>query len=425
MLRAFKKIITLFPNFNLPPIGWSFSRLNWQLCNMATTLKRSRERNLSNLMDFNKYNDVIESIYQASIDAQHWDSALQDISSYFNSEGAGLFSQNPYTQDVKAISFLGLKEGYLESYGEHYGHINPTFTDYSELRSGEMFTEQIFNARRQDEGFYKSTTFNNEWMNPQNFSHTAGGMLIDDGNNTLHFTLLRSSQQGLYTQQELQVLGAFSKHICKAVQLSKVFERTNYRMQNAEHLLANMGHGILILDSEKNVLEVNQSALNSIDKNPILSIQQGKLVSHHTSFNKQLNTELKQTMVNSMLKKELPLRLNLPEYENLLLILMPVMPELQSQFDRPVALLIIKESSLENPLNIAYLQKNYSLSPCEARLIRYLVEGFELKRAAFEMGVSYETARWYLKSIFEKTGTHRQIDLILKINIDPVSRLAT
>jgi len=375
-------------------------------------------------MDFDKYNDVIESIYQASIDAQHWDTALKDISNYFHSDGAGLFSQNPYNQEVKSIAFLGLKEGYLESYGEHYGHINPTFTDYSELRSGVMFTEQVFNARRQDENYYKNTAFNNEWMDPQGFAHAAGGMLITDGNNMLHFSLLRSSNQGLYSQQELQVLGAFSKHICKAVQLSKVFERTNYRMQNAEHLLANMGHGILILDSERNVLEANQCILNCIEKNNILSIQQGKLVSRHSGFSKYLNIELQQTMLNSILEKELPLRLSLPEYDDLLLILMPVMPELQSQFDRPVALLIIKESTAETPLNMGYLQKSYNLSPCEARLTKYLVDGYELKRAAFEMGVSYETARWYLKSIFEKTATHRQIDLILKINIDPVARCA-
>lgn len=376
-------------------------------------------------MDFDKYNNVIESIYKASINTQHWNTALQDVSGYFHSEGAGLFSQNPYTQEVSSIAFLGLKEGYLESYGEYYGRINPTFTDYSELRSGVMFTEQVFNQRRKNDDFYTNCTFNNEWMKPQGFSHAAGGMLIADGTNTLNFTLIRSSQQGLYTQQELKVLGAFSKHICKAVQLSKVFQRTNYRMQNAEHLLANMGHGILILDNEQNVLEANQIALNSIEKNPILAIQQGKLISNHLGLKKLLIAELQQTMVNSMLKKEIPLRLNLPEYKNVLLILMPVMPELQSQFDRPVAILIIKESTAENPLNMQYLQKSYNLTPCEARLIRYLVEGYELKRAAFEMGVTYETARWYLKSIFEKTGTHRQIDVILKINVDPVAHLAT
>lgn len=376
-------------------------------------------------MDFDKYNDVIESIYQASIDTQHWDKSLQDVSDYFHSEGAGLFRQNPYTQAVHSIAFLGLKESYLESYGDYYGHINPTFTDYSELRSGVMFTEQVFNQRRKNDNFYKKTTFNNEWMNPQGFSHAAGGMLIADGSNTLHFTLLRSQTKGFYTQQELKILKTFSKHICKAVQLSKVFQRTNYRMQSAEHLLTNMGHGILILDNEQNVLEANKIAINNIAKNHILTIQQGKLVINDIGFKKQLCAALQQTVLNSMLKKELPIRLNLPAYKDLLLVLMPVMPELQSQFDRPATLLIIKESTTENPLNINYLQKTYNLSPCEARLIRYLIEGYELKCAAFEMGVSYETARWYLKSIFEKTGTHRQIDLILKINIDPVSRLAT
>jgi len=388
-------------------------QLNW----------RNRPRNFRDFMDFEKYNDVIESIYQASIDIQHWDTALQDISNYFRSEGAGLFIQNPYTQEFKSASFLGLKEGYLQSYGEYYSLINPTFTDYDELRSGVMFTEQIFNARHQNESFYKSTTFNNEWMNPQGFSHAAGGMLIADGNNTLHFTLLRSSQQGLYTKQELQVLGAFSKHICKAVQLSNVFERTNYRMQNAERLLANMGHGILILDNELNVLESNQSALNSLEKSPLLTIKQGKLFSHSLRFKKQLTVGLQQTALNAIQQKEIPLRLDTLEHKDLSIILMPIMPTLQSQFDRPAVLLIIKENGNERQLNMNYLQSSYNLSPCEARLTKHLIDGYELKRAAFEMGVTYETARWYLKSIFEKTGTHRQIDLILKVNTDPASRL--
>ncbi|WP_114326547.1 hypothetical protein [Candidatus Colwellia aromaticivorans] len=300
---------------------------------------------------------------------------MQGVCDYFQSERAGLFSQNPYTKQVKSIAFLGLKEGYLKSYGDYYGHINPTFTDHSELIAGVMFTEQIFNARRQDENFYCRTTFNNEWMKPQNFSHAAGGMLIADGHNTLHFTLLRSAQQGLYTLQELQALGAFSKHINKAVQLSNVFERTNYRMQNAEHLLSNMGHGILILDSDKNVLEINQSASNSIEKNPFLSIQQGKFTAKNSSFRKKFNAELKQTMINAVLNKEIPLRLNLPEYENLLLILMPAMPRLQLQFDLPVVLLIIRESAAENPINMQYLQQSYNLSLCETRLTKYLVDG--------------------------------------------------
>ncbi len=375
-------------------------------------------------MDFDKYNDVIESIYQASIDAQHWDTALHDISDYFHSAGAGLFSQNPYSQEVSSIAFLGLKEGYLESYGEYYGHINPTFTDYSELRSGVMFTEQVFNQRRQDESFYKNTTFSNEWMNPQGYSHAAGGMLITDGNNMLHFTLLRSAQQGLYSQQELKVLGAFSNHICKAVQLSKVFERSNYRKQSAELLLANMGHGVLIVDNDKNVLEANQCALNTLEKNPIFTVKQGKLVSQFSNVNQHFAEQLNQAIIHTQLKKEIPLRINFPNHANLQFILMPVMPALQAQLSRPAVLILLKDTAIETPLNSHYLQESYNLTASEARLTQYLAQGYELKKAAYETGVSYETARWYLKSIFEKTDTHRQIDLVLKINIDPAARLS-
>jgi DNA-binding CsgD family transcriptional regulator len=36
-----------------------------------------------------------------------------------------------------------------------------------------------------------------------------------------------------------------------------------------------------------------------------------------------------------------------------------------------------------------------------------------LRRAAERMGIGLGTARWYLKQALEKTGAHRQSDLVL------------
>ena len=113
-------------------------------------------------MSFDKYNDVIKSIYKASIDTQHWKTALQDISSYFQSEGAGLYIQNPHKQEVKSISLMGLRDGFLASYADYYGQLNPTFKEYMELCPGVIFSEQVFNKLHKDEGFYNSTTFYNK-----------------------------------------------------------------------------------------------------------------------------------------------------------------------------------------------------------------------------------------------------------------------
>lgn len=58
----------------------------------------------------------------------------------------------------------------------------------------------------------------------------------------------------------------------------------------------------------------------------------------------------------------------------------------------------------------------FSLSPAESRLAQCLLEGMTVKEAALSLGIGYETARKTLKSIFEKTGTRRQSQLVLVLS---------
>jgi len=373
-------------------------------------------------MNFEHYNRVVASIYQASTDTAHWDQALKDVSHYFSSQGAGLFIQNPQVNYVAPLSFLGLNDGFLASYSDYYGDINPTFAEYEELRAGTMFTEQVFNQRHQDSEYYNNTTFYNEWMQPQGFAHAAGGMLTVENNEMLHFTLLRSAEQGQYSQHELTLLKEFSQHILSAVKYSKVFEQLNYRMMSAEHMLGCLGQGLVVLGQDLQVLDLNQAAANQIENNLLLCIRKGKLRSTNMSFNKQLAKQSQQIITNGSLNIEIPIRLDLPTYQQLLLLLMPAPPTVQTYFNRPVIILIIQDNQSSEPLNMHYLQCSYHLTASETRLMSYLLDGCELKRAAIACGVTYETARWYLKSIFEKTGTHRQVDLIMKVNADPAAR---
>jgi DNA-binding CsgD family transcriptional regulator len=64
---------------------------------------------------------------------------------------------------------------------------------------------------------------------------------------------------------------------------------------------------------------------------------------------------------------------------------------------------------------MAFLQNRFGLTPAEARLVVHLVTGASLRSCGNALGISYETARGYLKSAFQKTGTHRQAELVLTV----------
>lgn len=57
----------------------------------------------------------------------------------------------------------------------------------------------------------------------------------------------------------------------------------------------------------------------------------------------------------------------------------------------------------------------YGLTPAEARVAAELCAGRSLEAAAQKLGVTYETARSYLKNVFGKTQTRRQGELIARL----------
>ena len=65
--------------------------------------------------------------------------------------------------------------------------------------------------------------------------------------------------------------------------------------------------------------------------------------------------------------------------------------------------------------SIKLLRSHFGLTRAEARLALHLVAGETLRCAAVKLSISYETARSQLKSIFKKTRTHRQAELVIVI----------
>jgi DNA-binding CsgD family transcriptional regulator len=64
---------------------------------------------------------------------------------------------------------------------------------------------------------------------------------------------------------------------------------------------------------------------------------------------------------------------------------------------------------------VAFLKRRFGLTPAEARLVLRLLTGESLRSCAQALGIQYETVRTLLKSIFQKTGTRRQAELVIVI----------
>jgi DNA-binding CsgD family transcriptional regulator len=100
-----------------------------------------------------------------------------------------------------------------------------------------------------------------------------------------------------------------------------------------------------------------------------------------------------------------------PQAHEVQLLLSP--PQLRAQNVHAALLL---RSSGPPTHAVEHLQKMFSLTTAESRLVRLLLRGDNLKRAAAQLEVSTETVRSQLKSVFAKTNTRRQAELILLLS---------
>jgi len=66
-------------------------------------------------------------------------------------------------------------------------------------------------------------------------------------------------------------------------------------------------------------------------------------------------------------------------------------------------------------LQMEFLKNKFDLTPAEARLVVRLITGESLRPCAKALGIKYETVRTYLKSVFQKTKTRRQAELVLVV----------
>lgn len=179
-------------------------------------------------------------------------------------------------------------------------------------------------------------------------------------------------------------------------------------------LLSQFGFGVAIIDRSGTVLRTNEAAERTLAQGDLLQLQNKRMV----SVQPQDQDAFENFMAN----------LNRPpeEIEAQVLALGRSTPgrhlqvwgsTLQSGVEElngssPFAVILLADPDEEIPLPAHVLKSLYSLTATEARLAEALVNGLSVEQFAKRSKTSYNTARSHLKSIFVKTRTNRQVDLV-------------
>ena len=174
--------------------------------------------------------------------------------------------------------------------------------------------------------------------------------------------------------------------------------------------------GIVSVGRDRTVLYANQAALAICQSGDGLTLRKGVLAAADRSAQCSLDRAVRQTLTPGRATARFrALRIERKSMRrDYHVVVVPVSAfQAAPQITDPVAIVLLRDPEWPQPAPKELLKEFYGVTSREAAMANKLNEGKTLEQAAAELQMRYETARTHLRRVFSKTGTSRQMELMI------------
>jgi DNA-binding CsgD family transcriptional regulator/PAS domain-containing protein len=261
------------------------------------------------------------------------------------------------------------------------------------------------------------TGFYNDFARRYGTTQCIAGILELSPHAVSNISVNRTDRGRRFDSDDADLLQALMPHLQRALQLHRRLVGAEGIAQRSMEALDRLNHAMLLLDRRGRVTFANGRARQILRDQDGLTLNHGELRAANpadTGTLRQAVASAVATSLGTATSSGGILSLGRPSgRRRLRLVIAPVAMH-QGFFGADSAGAIV---SVADPERVAVpdegtLRSLFGLTPAEAVLTRLVAQGVTLEEAAARLGLRLETLRTRLKTIFEKTDTHRQVDLV-------------
>jgi DNA-binding CsgD family transcriptional regulator len=368
---------------------------------------------------------LIDLIYEAVLDNDLWPSVLIKLA---DAVGAAHVVMPSVDWRAKIFATIAPRDDpeLIASYKEYWAFRDPlfrraTFRPVGERRAtfrpvGEIYTLDSLMPR--DE--FAATSVFNEWWRPAQYSlATAGTSLVAEDQFSALVCVSNSPGKDSLTGEQLRLFEAVARHLGRAVRINRQLWKLELANLAATERIEMLPQGAMLADASGRVVLANAAAKAMLDARDGMF-----LCDRHLAVAGSPNAL--QKLVASCARRsvgiggpggELSVPRDLPR-SPLHVTVAPLrsntrLPDVPwIGFGSPVAIVTVTDGDLERRRRQMNLRRRFDLTSTEAALAAEILRGDGRKAAAWRCGISDASAKTHLANIFEKTGTHRQAELV-------------
>lgn len=354
---------------------------------------------------------LTEHIYDSAVDPNAWTAVMQGLRSLFHTEAETLYFLNYQRRTKDYVHIHGIPAGYQRSFPEiFYRDDNPCIRSPQLHRPGVLRSDDILCQHFADPQALTRSAYYNDWMRPQGLRHSMGVTPLAESGRVLNLSLLRAAAAGPFRADELRRFGTLSRHLERALRIGLRLDGFSAGRGLGAAALDALRHGVLLLREDGRLLHANTAAERLLEHAAGLTLQAGRLHAAEPDAQSALDAMLRRLGTRAPAPDSVKLRIA----GRRMVVSGLRLSGRRGRFlgGRPALMLLIVDPAAGLEGSATLMRRFYGFNPTEIRLAQSLLRGHGLRAAAEQVGVTYQTARWYLKLLFEKTGTSRQADLV-------------
>jgi DNA-binding CsgD family transcriptional regulator/PAS domain-containing protein len=235
----------------------------------------------------------------------------------------------------------------------------------------------------------------------------------------------RRSAQPAFQRAEIDRLGAILPHLARAWRVKRALNEWEALAGTLKFVLDRLERAVIVTGPEGQIRFANRAADGLLSRGDGIDATRGHIRAARSYHGDALLALIGKAARTGVGEGTVAVdAISIPRTgasSSLAVVAEPLAPAHSDRLGHQAAsgaVLFISDSDASNRPSADRLRVVYGLTPAEARLTSLVVDGGDVSSAARALGVSRNTVKYHLKTVFEKVGVSRQAQLVRRVLAD-------
>ncbi len=360
---------------------------------------------------------LVGEIYDAAFDPSLWPTTLEHVADAVGGAQV-MMGIHDFANGALQVIAPRMDPEHFASYRDHWWTGDQLWQRTNAAPVNHVLHAERFVSRWELE----RSAFYSEWYRRLHLGAAGlGANLVVDGGVPAMCGIKRARHRGDFTATQINAFGMLVPHLSRAARLHRhawdLHLREGLLNAGVEHRAA----AVFVTDARGQLAHMNAQAQDLLRGGSGFCTRRGLLCAEHprsaaalarclaaTRSGPSLDGAVRDDSFEVQRAQGRPLRVRVLAFPSRAVQL----HDGWSAAALPTAIVVVRDPEAERRARMEALQTRFQLTPAEATLALEIVRGKGRQAAADRIGISPGTVRFQLQRVFEKTGVHRQAELV-------------